>query len=286
MSFRLSITDTYYGLSTKCFHELFFEEVHLDKNDLMAEIIANCDPVEFEEARSLIQLFGNKRNIQTGLLDFNKLVQFMFSDKIVHKIEKDLILFQTIYLTKFWILSGNTQIDDAVFFLETALIKFPQNLHFRTELAKIYQRQGKLEEAERVLMDLLDIEKDDLQARTELAKIYQRQGKLEEAERVLMDLLDIEKDDLQARTELAKIYQRQGKLEEAERVLMDLLDIEKDIYRRVRSWRRFISGRASLRKPKEFLRDLLDIDKKNLQARTELAKIYQRQASLRKPKSS
>ena len=64
-----------------------------------------------------------------------------------------------------------------------------KQLHPRTELAKIYQRQGKLEEAERVLRDLLDIDKKNLQARTELAKIYQRQGKLEEAEEVCLIVL-------------------------------------------------------------------------------------------------
>ena len=63
----------------------------------------------------------------------------------------------------------------------------------RTELAKIYQRQGKLQEAEKVLMESLVIDDNHLHPRTELAKIYQRQGKLQEAEKVLMDLLAIEK---------------------------------------------------------------------------------------------
>ena len=120
------------------------------------------------------------------------------------------------------------------------------DLQARTELAKIYQRQGKLQEAEKVLMDLLAIDRRNLQARTELAKIYQRQGKLQEAEKVLMDLLAIEKDDLQARTELAKIYQRQGKLTEAER----------------------------------YLKEYIALDKNGLHPRTELAKIYQRQGKL------
>ncbi|HEV7699501.1 MAG TPA: tetratricopeptide repeat protein, partial [Pyrinomonadaceae bacterium] len=89
----------------------------------------------------------------------------------------------------------------------------------------IYQRQGKLTEAEAVLVELLDLEKNDLQARTELARIYQRQGKLKEAEERLLESLEIDDKQLHPRTELAKIYQRQGKLEEAEARLDESLAI-------------------------------------------------------------
>src|SRR5688572_19031530 len=64
-------------------------------------------------------------------------------------------------------------------------------------------------------MELLLLEPDDLQARTELAKIYQRQGKLAEAETLLLQSLEIDNKQLHPRTELAKIYRRQGKLDKA-----------------------------------------------------------------------
>ena len=271
-----------YSLRTKheVISELFFEEIHLDKNDLMAEIITNCNPLEFEEARSLIQLFGNKRNIQKRLLDFNKLIQFLFSNKIVHNIEKDFTLFKTIHLTKFWILYGSNQIDDAISFLEATLVKFPQDLHSRTELAKIYQRRYRLDDAERALKECLSISNNDLNSRTEIAKIYQRQGKLEEAEKVLLGLLDIDKDNLQARTELAKIYQRLDRLAEAEIVLKECLSINpKDLNSRT-ELAKIYQRLDRLAEAEIVLKECLSINPKDLNSRTELAKIYQRQGKL------
>ncbi|MCP4583359.1 MAG: tetratricopeptide repeat protein, partial [candidate division Zixibacteria bacterium] len=74
------------------------------------------------------------------------------------------------------------------------------------ELSKIYQSQGKLAEAEEVLLESLEIDNKQLHPRTELSKIYQSQGKLEEAEKVLLDLLKMEKDSCHGMAELITIY--------------------------------------------------------------------------------
>src|SRR5688500_19146792 len=47
-------------------------------------------------------------------------------------------------------------------------------------------RQGKLAEAEQLLLQSLKIDDKQLHPRTELAKIYQREGKLAEAEQLLL----------------------------------------------------------------------------------------------------
>ncbi|MCP4570386.1 MAG: tetratricopeptide repeat protein, partial [FCB group bacterium] len=87
----------------------------------------------------------------------------------------------------------------------------PNELKCRTELGKIYQHQDKYDEAERILLESLEIDNRHLHARTELAKIYQHQDKYDEAERILLESLEIDNRHLHARTELAKIYQHQDK---------------------------------------------------------------------------
>ncbi|MBA7704385.1 hypothetical protein ES703_113192 [subsurface metagenome] len=59
-------------------------------------------------------------------------------------------------------------------------------LHPRTELAKIYQHEGKYKEAEEILLECLKIDNKQLHSRTELAKIYQHEGKYKEAEEILL----------------------------------------------------------------------------------------------------
>ena len=81
-----------------------------------------------------------------------------------------------------------------------------KQLHPRTELAKIYQKQGKLPEAEKVLKECIEINNKDLNSRTELAKIYQKQGWNKEAERVLLESLSIDSRNLFAMAELIKVY--------------------------------------------------------------------------------
>jgi tetratricopeptide (TPR) repeat protein len=93
-------------------------------------------------------------------------------------------------------------------------------------LAKIYQRQGRLGDAEAILLNLLQLEPNSLQARTELAKIYQRQGGFDEAEGVLLKSLEIDPQQLHSRIELAKVYQRQGRLDEAEKRAEEVLTID------------------------------------------------------------
>jgi len=167
---------------------------------------------------------------------------------------------------------------------ETVLMRFveeePNDVKARTELAKVYQRQNKLADAEALLLLVLQISSKDLNSRTELAKIYQRQGRLVEAEKVLTELLELEPADLQARTELAKIYQRQGKLAEAEGVLAELLELEPTDLQARTELAKIYQRQGKLVEAERVLAELLQLDTGNLQARTELAKIYQRQGKL------
>jgi len=276
------IFKTEYFLRTKheVVAELYFNEKKLNKNELMADVIREFDPHNYSEAQALIQLFGNKYNIKKNNLDYEKLLQYFFSESILKKIQENRILHHTLYLTKSWFFQSNNKLPEAEKILKELLELDKKNLQARTELAKIYQRQNKLPEAEKILKELLKLDKKNLQARTELAKIYQRQDKLPEAEKVLLECIAYSPKDLNSRTELAKIYQRQDKLPEAKKVLLECIAYNpKDLNSRT-ELAKLYQRQDKLPEAEKILKELLELDKKNLQARTELAKIYQRQNKL------
>ncbi|EAT59669.1 tetratricopeptide repeat protein [Chlorobium ferrooxidans] len=260
----------------------FLEHPEINKNELMVEWFENTYFDDIVESQALVNVFGAKKNYFTAeaYLDFEYLINFLLKGHIAEEVKKFRKLFETLHLAHSWTLLSHGNDDGAAEVLLSALNLMPNNLHTRTELAKIYQRQDKLEEAEVVLKKLLDIDKNNLMARTELAKIYQRQDKLEEAEVVLKKLLDIDKNNLMARTELAKIYQRQDKLEEAEVVLKESLAIDsKQLHPRT-ELAKIYQRQDKLEEAEVVLKESLAIDSKQLHPRTELAKIYQRQDKL------
>ena len=206
----------------------FLEHPEINKNELMVEWCENTDFDDVVESQALVNVFGAKKNYfaDDAYLDYEHLINFLLKGHIAEQVKKFRKLFETLHLAHSWTLLSQGKDDNAADVLLSALHLMPNNLHTRTELAKIYQRQDKLEEAEVVLKEILDISPKDLNSRTELAKIYQRQDKLEEAEVVLKESLAIDPKQLHPRTELAKIYQRQDKLEEAEVILKESLAID------------------------------------------------------------
>jgi tetratricopeptide (TPR) repeat protein len=263
--------------------EIFFREhPALDKTELLMEWCEHTDFEDAIESQALINIFGAKKNysVENTYIDFKKLIDFLLNGYVSERIEPSSKLSGTLHLAEFWLLLSQDKSTEAITALRSFLESAPENLHCRTELAKIYQRQGKLKEAEAVLLELLGLDKANLQARTELAKIYQKQGKLKEAEAVLLKVLEIKASDINSRTELARIYQRQGKLKEAEAVLLKVLDIKPDDLNSRTELGKVYQKQNELDKAEAVLRKLLEIDTDNRQARTELAKIYQRQNKL------
>jgi tetratricopeptide (TPR) repeat protein len=260
--------------------ELYFEEKKIDKNEPMAEIIKCFDVSNPHEVMFVFHIFGNKKNIYQKRLNFEKLLRLLFSDEIIPKIKKNPVAHQTLYLTKAWQFQSENDIINAQNTLTDALKLFPNDLHVRTELSKIYQKQDKLPEAEKILMELLKIEPKDLQARTELAKIYQKQNKLPEAEKILKELLDIDPRNLQARTELAKIYQKQNKLPEAEKILLECIKLSKRDLNSRTELAKIYRKQGKLPDAEKILLKCIELNPKDLDSRTELAKAYQEQNKL------
>jgi tetratricopeptide (TPR) repeat protein len=97
------------------------------------------------------------------------------------------------------------------------------NLQSRTELAKIYQQQGKLEEAIRRLEEYIEIAPNSLHPRIELARIYQRQGKFDEAAKIAEEVSTFDPLNEHAISELLAIWNRQGEKEKCAQRFMEFI---------------------------------------------------------------
>ena len=163
-----------YYLRTKheIISELYFDEKKFDKEQLISNVIQSFDENDQAEVQTLVNLFGNKRNIQQYSLDFGKLLDFCFSERIIKKVKRNSKLYETLCISKYWIYLYHENIDRAISYLEEILKEIPHNLHYRTELAKIYQHQNKYAEAEKILLDLLSLDKNSCYAMAELISVY------------------------------------------------------------------------------------------------------------------
>jgi Flp pilus assembly protein TadD len=297
--------------------EIFFREHNeINKDELLMEWCEQTDFANPLEAQALINIFGAKKNflVETSQINLERIIEFLLSGYLREKVTRSPKLLGTLNLAKFWLLMLRDKSDDATAALEAFIKTTPEDLHSRTELARAYQRQGRLDDAEALLLQILEERPSDLNSRTELAKIYQRQNKLTNAESVLLKLLEIDENnirglteigkvyrlqnrlsdgervllkvlqrkqrDLNARTELSKIYQLQNKLAEAEAVLMELLRLEPDDLQARTELAKIYQRQNKLDEAERLLLESLDIDDKQLHPRTELAKIYQRQGKL------
>jgi len=263
--------------------ELFFDDMQYSNEEftkIFIDVIKIFDENDSYQVNSLIQLFGNKQihldSDRKYRIDFSFIDDILKDDFLTTKFKTNFNLYGSIYLARFWTLIENVENKDyAVKFLEKAVKEIPQDLHFKTELAKVYQTLKKYDDAEKVLLDSLEIDNKQLHPRTELAKVYQTLKKYDDAEKVLLDLLVIDEDNLQARTELAKVYQTLKKYDDAEKVLLDLLVIDEDNLQARTELAKVYQTLKKYDDAEKVLLDLLVIDEDNLQARTELAKVYQ-----------
>jgi tetratricopeptide (TPR) repeat protein len=263
--------------------EIFFREHdETNKDELLMEWCEQTDFGDPLEAQALINIFGAKKNYlaETSQINFAEAIEFLLSGHLREKVARSAKLLGTLNLAKFWLLILRDKTDEAIAVLESFVESVPDDFHCRTELARIYQRQGRLAEAEKILEQVLHLQPDDVNSRTELAKIYQKHNRLAEAEGVLLEVLEIRKDDLNSRTELAKIYQRQGKFKEAESILVELLEIDRNNIRARTELAKVYQQQNRLGDAEALLQGVLRLSRNDLNSRTELAKIYQRQGKL------
>uniref|UniRef100_UPI003A92001A P-loop NTPase n=1 Tax=Halarcobacter sp. TaxID=2321133 RepID=UPI003A92001A len=148
--------------------ELYFEELNYNeekKNELLGNILDVIDFSNTDESNLLIWFLGNKKNIVSdSFLDFDELYEYIFEKDDIKTNEK---LYQTLCLSKFWYLLKICE-DEKKEYMSAKEILFKcislkkDDLHPRTELAKVYQVQKKYDEAEEVLKESLEIDNKQL----------------------------------------------------------------------------------------------------------------------------
>lgn len=130
-------------------------------------------------------------------------------------------------LAKSYSFVGN--INDSIKIYKIIIELNPSNVHARIELGKIYVKQRKEAEAERLFTKVIELDAKNVHARLELGRLYVKQGKEAEAEQLFKEYMDIEPNNVHARMELGKLYAEQGKTElssEMYNYIIDTLDDE------------------------------------------------------------
>ena len=102
----------------------------------------------------------------------------------------------------------------------------PSNLQARSQLITIYTRQGKMDEVERLAKEILKLDPSDLQARSQLIAIYKKQGKWDEVERLAKEILELDSSNLPARSQLTTIYKTQGRWDEVEELTKEISGLD------------------------------------------------------------
>ena len=173
-SFRKSI---YVRTKHEIISEIFFlEHPELNKDELLMEWCERTDFGDALEAQALINILGVKKNYldENSHIDFRNLIDFLLRGYLRERVTLSPKLSATLHLAKFWLLLFQNKPEEAITLLVSFLEIAPEDLHSRTELAKVYLKLGRLPEAEAVLLKILDIRPNDLNSRTELVLRHSR----------------------------------------------------------------------------------------------------------------
>lgn len=113
--------------------------------------------------------------------------------------------------------------------LEYLSRRFPENLMVQVYLARVQDRQGHSEEAEKILDAVLARQPRYAPALAERGKLALRAEQFEQAEKWLREASTLEPGDFQAHYQLSQCLEKVGKSEEAQKEQAHLQQIEDDI---------------------------------------------------------
>ena len=99
-------------------------------------------------------------------------------------------------------------------------------------LGKCYEAIKDREKAEKLLIRVIQLDEDNIEARTELARLYTKQGKVKQAEQFYEEAIQldkknrIEEQNIDIRMELGRLYAKQGKAKQAQQLYKDALELK------------------------------------------------------------
>ena len=105
--------------------------------------------------------------------------------------------------------------EQAIEFLEKAIVIYPGNSEFANDLGVLYHHTGKEDKASRLFQRAIDLDDTQIEARKNLAYLHAAAERIIEMERLYKEILVIQPDDTETLSELADIYKTIGRLDEA-----------------------------------------------------------------------
>jgi tetratricopeptide (TPR) repeat protein len=107
--------------------------------------------------------------------------------------------------------------------LDTMLIRFPDNPQLQLILADIYQNKGKLDEAEKALLKIVEIDQRSIPFRLMLVEFYKKYNLFEKAEKFLKSSLAEFPEDVQLQVALAELSFDLQKIDQARTIMENVL---------------------------------------------------------------
>jgi len=120
--------------------------------------------------------------------------------------------------------------DTAIACYESAIRKNPANLAIRCDLANLRFNQGKSEEAERELRQIIDEDHRNSRGLNSLGVILRKQGKLEAAQELFRRAVLSDSSNASAIANLGEAYMEQGHLELGIMELLNALRIDTSLF--------------------------------------------------------
>ena len=121
----------------------------------------------------------------------------------------------------------NGEFRDKITFHENAVRRNPENVFLKNELAILYSDEGRFDEAEKILLEALEIDPGNKDFYFSLAEIYAYSEKMDQAMTALEKAIAIDPDFAEAYFNLAIAHTDQGDEEQGTRLFLKAVDIWK-----------------------------------------------------------
>lgn len=119
-------------------------------------------------------------------------------------------------------------VEDAIDIFQTLHLKYPEQPFFMISLADALMKDGDLDEALRYYQEALRFpleEKEKMRAESGMAGIYLKKGRLSEAERLYLDIIEHDAQEWRALNGLGIITSLQGRQEESDFFFKAAIDL-------------------------------------------------------------
>ncbi|WP_089942145.1 O-antigen ligase family protein [Candidatus Entotheonella palauensis] len=106
--------------------------------------------------------------------------------------------------------------------LQQLVARYPQDASYQTQLARAYERQDRLREAETTWKTALDLQPYDVQSYVGLARLYETQEQLGQAIQMMQRAVNLAPDDAKYQQTLARLYEQSGYRDQALKIYQRL----------------------------------------------------------------